>query len=539
MATVPEPLVAEPVVQPAGVTDGEEATRLTRVAGRVIPLTLAVQLSSFAASVAVASVLGATRKTDAYFLAFAVPMFVYAMLVGTLRLSAIPALTEVDVNKRDLDRASGELIGAVLAISGALAVVATGISLAAVPALGGGHHVDLPLTRLLLLELTPLTVVGATVGALHAIVSVRRRFIAPVVALGFDPALRTVLVIATGHAIGVQALVIGNLAGGALAIAMLWRVAGAAGIRVRPRFGVKSAFLRSTFAVSVPVLIANTVLLANPLVDRAMATSLGEGSVTVLNNALQISNVPVILLGSTLAAPVVATWGRRYAESGWAALRSSARNALVAGLVVIPPIAILGFVLRHDVITAVYQGGAYSSHDVDRTAATFGAFLLGIPAQLLLQVYAYVFLVRRDVLIPMYIAISNVFMNIALNFVFRALFGVAGIALSTTVTLTVLFVVYVVAARRRYGPLELPDLVATIARIAVAGSLAGAAALALVGVLPSAHTRPSGVEVTCVVATVGALVYTTGMLALSTRYRSSALELVHRWRASRAPSASG
>ena len=52
---------------------------------RVSAFTLAAQLIGFGSSIAIARVLGATRATDAYYLALSIPMLVYSIFLTTAR----------------------------------------------------------------------------------------------------------------------------------------------------------------------------------------------------------------------------------------------------------------------------------------------------------------------------------------------------------------------------------------------------------------------------------------------------------------------
>ena len=58
---------------------------------RVGPATLLVALMSFGSSVALATLLGPSTQTDAYYLALSVPALAYAVLLAAVRLGGIPA----------------------------------------------------------------------------------------------------------------------------------------------------------------------------------------------------------------------------------------------------------------------------------------------------------------------------------------------------------------------------------------------------------------------------------------------------------------
>jgi putative peptidoglycan lipid II flippase len=234
-----------------------------------------------------------------------------------------------------------------------------------------------------------------------------------------------------------------------------------------------------------------------------MAGDLGHGQITSLELGLRLFLVPAGLMTGLAIAPVTATWSARKELGGWPALRQSANTALMRAAAIAPPIVVLGFVLRRQLVTLAFQGGAYSPAALSHTTAVFGMILLALPAQLAIVVFSTLFVVQRDTIFPLKVACANVVLNVVLNFALRSVLGVAGIALSTSVTYTILLGVYVIGATRRWGSLMEGRLLATLGRtLASAVLLAGAATLLLAG-FSAEHSRVAALTSIVVVGTVG------------------------------------
>src|SRR5689334_12154561 len=109
----PSPDVENVVVGPTVRTSpGVRDPGLKRTIASLAPASLLLQLVSFISSVVLATRLGATTATDAYYLALSVPVVAYGILTAAVRLGAIPALTRV-AQTRSADEfrmASEELI---------------------------------------------------------------------------------------------------------------------------------------------------------------------------------------------------------------------------------------------------------------------------------------------------------------------------------------------------------------------------------------------------------------------------------------------
>ncbi|HWC38808.1 MAG TPA: lipid II flippase MurJ, partial [Acidimicrobiales bacterium] len=306
---------------------------------------------------------------------------------------------------------------------------------------------------------------------------------------GIEPLLKSVLTLAFGHSIGINALIIGNLTGSATAAAVLWCRVHHLGLRVRLRTAFLTPFVRGVAATTAPLIISQSVLQTNPVLDRAMAGQLGAGSVTGLDLGLRLCVIPAALLTTLMTTPLTVTWTETKLHGGWEALRPNVASAIVTVATIVPPLVAVGFVLRRQIVSFVYQGGAYSPHALSQTSGVFGMILLSLPAQVVIFMLVTLFVIEKETIFPMLVGITNVVLNAALNFALRPYLGVEGIALSTTLTAIILCGAYIVAAQRRWGALRLAGRWQELVVATVATLLAGAAAIGLVGLLPAPTSR--------------------------------------------------
>jgi putative peptidoglycan lipid II flippase len=481
---------------------------LGRIMTSIAPVSLGVQLASFVSSLALARVLGATVATDAYYLGLAIPALTYGLLLGALRNGAIPSLTNIATasGEEALRRSAGELLSGVIVASAALTVLVTGLFEAMLPLFVGGRLLEL--TRLIALELAPYTMLGSVAGLLIAVLAVRGVFVVPIAVMAFEPLTKAALTVALGHQIGVQSLIAGNLLGSFLALAMLWYMVTRQGIVLRVGRRFNTPFVRETARISIPLIAGSSILLVNPIVDRTMASDLGSGSVTALELGLRLV-MPFGVLSTLLTGPIVATWSVRKVEGGWPALRASATRVLDAAAAILPPLVVLGFMLRHQIVTLVFQGGAYPAEALHDTTSVFGMIMLGLPAEMLIVLVSMIFLVHGDTIFPLKIACANIVLNVVLNFAFRPLFGVAGIALGTSVTYSILLVALALAAYRRWGAFYTGKISPVLIRAAASAGATAGTAVILISAFPPTSSRVMGLLVLVIVGTAGVLVHAT------------------------------
>jgi putative peptidoglycan lipid II flippase len=495
---------------------GAADVRLLRTMFRLAPWTFAVQAGSFVSSIALAWVLGAGTGTDAYFVGLSIPVLVYSVLLVAVRSGVIALLPDLpDSDDAAFNRASSQIVSAMLAASFVCSLALTAGALFVLPPLLGGSEHFAFLTRITILELAPLGVLGALTGVFGALLAVRGIFAPQVAVMAIEPVLKTALTLTLGDRIGAQALIAGNLIGSSAAAIVLWRFVRREGILIRIGRPVNTPLVRNVIAMSAPLLVSSSILQTNPVVDRTMAADIGRGSVTALELGLRLFVVPTTLLTATLVTPLTATWAARRLRTGWPALQESLGRIVTVLSMTLPPIIVLGFLLRHELVSAIYHGGAYQASAVHATARVFGVLLLSLPAQICSITLATLFVVHRETIFNMKIGIANVVLNVVLNWALRPSLGVAGIALSTTITLTILGGVYIAGVRKRWGGLAAGVVRSSAMRVTASVAVTTFVGLAVLRLLPASSTRAGLLLIVALVVMAGLAAH--GAVLLSER----------------------
>lgn len=481
---------------------------LRRALATVAPATLTVTLLSFASSVVVARRLGATTMTDAYYLAFSVATFGYLVLLAALRQGAIPKLTQMMQGNSGESFSLGcsELLSATLVTATVISVIVTGIMLAVIPVAAAGPDHFVGLTRQYLVELTPYAVSGAVQGTLAAILAVNGMFAWPALLVGCEAVLKALLVLLV-PGLGAQALVLGSLLGNLASVVLLWHLVRRRGILLRFVGFRLSPLVRSVLVLAGPLAVAQTVLQLNPLIDRTAAAGLGRGNVTAFELGMRLYGAPAGLVAAILISPLAATWSTLLATDGWPAVRRSFSRVVTIIIIIVPPLAITGFLVRHDIVAFVYQSDAYNALAVSRTADVIGVLFFCLTPAVLIVPLATIFVIRGDSIFPMKVAFANAVLNASLDLALRGPFGLAGIAASTAFTYGILCAAYFYEAHRRWGSLGLrtalrPAAVSSASCLAIVGCC-----VPLFGLSHLGHSRAEQIGVTGLVLAIALLIH--------------------------------
>ncbi|MCD6317774.1 polysaccharide biosynthesis C-terminal domain-containing protein, partial [Candidatus Aerophobetes bacterium] len=194
----------------------------------------------------------------------------------------------------------------------------------------------------------------------------------------------------------------------------------------------------------------------NPFVDKTMASWLGEGSVSVLHYADRLYMIPVSFMCAGLFPVVLSHWSKDYyqkEEKSW--LLQKVRNTAKLVLRTSSIIFLVLVLLSQSLVRLAFGHGKFDPKYLHILHWTFICYLFGLIPYTVGSMFTRGHLVLKNTSFLMKLAIFNCFLNVVLNYVLMQFIGVAGIALSTSITFLIiailLFASFSQNLRRIYG----------------------------------------------------------------------------------------
>ena len=475
--------------------------------------------------------LGATALSDSYNLANTTPNIIYELLLGGI-LSA----TLVPIFVEHLDQGDDDATSTVITVAVVALLVLTAVSFLAAPLIIDVYtlrlspaqaeaqaDVAVPLLRLFVPQILfyGLTTLGT------ALLNARRSFFAP----AYAPILNNVVVI--GVLLGFASIAgssptldqvqddpallwllgAGTTAGIVAMTVALWPAIRRAGIRLRFRFDLRHPSVRTVARLSgwtVGYAVANQIAL---FIVLALATGEGEGAVSAYTYAFIFFQLPHGLLAVSLMTTFLPDLSGFAARGDLAGYRDRFGLGLRLLVLVIAPAAVGYVVLARPLVSALLERGAFGAGDAELTSDVLAAMALG-----LLGFSVYLFALRgfyalKDTRTPFLLNVMENGVNIVLAFVLVGSLGVQGLALAYAAAYSVAGIAALAALRRRVAGLDGRRVVASVARVAVAAAVMGAAVWAVAETVGSDEGSGAIVR-TLVGVLVGAVVYVGALFVL-------------------------
>jgi putative peptidoglycan lipid II flippase len=249
--------------------------------------------------------------------------------------------------------------------------------------------------------------------------------------------------------------------------------------------------VRRVIRTWIPVVFGAGVYQVSSIVETQLASLLEQGAVAILGYAQLVANVPVALFGISVAAAALPELSRDAVGPGLDTLRRRVAEAARRIAFFIVPSAFGCAALATPIIAALFQTGAFGPDETALAAGVLAAFAIGLPAQASVRLLASGHYALGDTKTPVKIAAVSVVISAGMAFLLMRRFGVAGIALGTSIAAYVnMSLNSWQLARRLGGILVAPD------KRAIGVAALGAAAATLAGVAVASALTPYGIWLT-------------------------------------------
>ncbi len=278
---------------------------------------------------------------------------------------------------------------------------------------------------------------------------------------------------------GQQALIglaVGTLIGGLLQLVIQLPSLRKVGFAFRPDFRWSDPGIRRILILMVPSVIAASAVQINVMVNTSFATHLGAEAVTWLNSAFRLMQLPLGIFGVAVATITLPVVSRIAAQSDRAQFGPTLGKALRLAVFLTLPSAVGLYFLAQPIISLIYERLAFTSADSLQTGFALQFYAMGLVAYAWVKVLSPAFYAIDKKWTPMFVSFASIGLNYGLNylFIFHLGFGHKGLALSTSLSATMNFLVLYQLMNRHVDAMQTARLVGTIVRCALGATLLGA-----------------------------------------------------------------
>ena len=207
--------------------------------------------------------------------------------------------------------------------------------------------------------------------------------------------------------------------------------------------------MRKLLALMGPALVSHGAMQINLLVGTVLASFLATGAITYLYLSDRVVQLPLGVVGVAVATALLPKLSRALRLGDSAAASDHQNRAVEIALLLTLPATAGLIVLAAPVTSALFERQAFTAEDAAATAEALVAYAWGLPAFVLVKVFATPFFAREDTKTPFKITLATVLANIVLSAALMFPLGHTGLAWATTVSGWLNVVLLLVALHRQ------------------------------------------------------------------------------------------
>jgi putative peptidoglycan lipid II flippase len=406
--------------------------------------TIISRIFGFARDMLLARVLGAGLAADAYQLAFTLPnTFRRLFAEGAFSVAFVPMYTR-KLSGEDGEAEAAKFADDVLSVFLWVLLGFSGLAMLIMPGIvwllasefqnvPGKFELSVLLSRVTFPYLFFISLVAMLTGLLNA----RSRFapgaIAPIlfnltliggIIAGYywrgDSLDDTKVVYTLAAAVSLSGLV---------QLFYLWWAVRRAGLKLTLRLPKLTPEVKRLGWIILPATFGAGIYQISQFVDTFFATSLPQGSLTLLKMADRLNQMPLGIVGIALGTAILPMLARHIQSDNKSEAQRLQSNAFeMATLLTLPAAAALA-ICAPAFVNAFFVGGKFRPEDGVIMANITMALVAGLPAYVIVKILNPGFFARSDTKTPVYTALASLTFNIALNIWFiwaGALSGLPG-----------------------------------------------------------------------------------------------------------------
>ena len=419
----------------------------------LIIATMAAKVLGFMRELALASTYGTTMYSDAYLIAIGIPSIIFTAIGASIATTFIPMYLdrEQKYGEEESLKFTNNIIHIVLIVSIIIGLIGFLFTEQIVKIFAVGFNEE---AFNLTVKFTKMLILGIIFTGLSSIMTaylqVKNNFTIP----GLIAIPKNIIIISSiilSSKFGLYIMIWGYLIG--MISEFLFQVPFAinSGYRYKAYLNIGDDYVKKMVWLLGPVLIGVGVNQINAMVDRSLASTLVEGSISALNYANKLNNFVTALFISSIVAiiyPILSKLSSQDDKQEFVDIIVKSANSVI---LLVMPISIGAIVLSKPIVRFLFQRGEFDDRATSMTAIALIFYSIGMVAFGLRDVIGKVFYSLQDTKTPMINGAISLGLNIVFNLIAIRVMGHAGLALGTSLSAIVCIILLLFSLKKKIG----------------------------------------------------------------------------------------
>ena len=277
--------------------------------------------------------------------------------------------------------------------------------------------------------------------------------------------------------VGIMGLTIASVLG--ILAQFLFLLPNAMKIGYRPKIiaDFKDQYVKEALILALPVFVSVSVNDINTIVNRNLASGMGEGAASILYYSNKM-NTMIIGIFITAITAIVFPILTKTLGSGDMKLGKKVMNASIKTVLFITVPATVGLIiLARPIIEIAFVRGFFTMADGIAATSTLRCYSLSLISISVINVLNRIYYSIEDTKTPFYVGVTNVIINVGLNLLVARHYGTNGLAASVSIATTIALFISFILLKKKIGNLGTKSYIKASIKTFMASIAMGAVSL--------------------------------------------------------------
>ncbi|MEX2055175.1 MAG: murein biosynthesis integral membrane protein MurJ [Candidatus Andersenbacteria bacterium] len=390
----------------------------------------------FVLQLLVAHYFGASPETDAYFMALSTSELLSKLLLGGSITAVFLPIFVHHLTKNERKEAwlvALNLFHVVVIVFGLLLLLLATFTDTFVTFIAPGFSdatqaLTVSLIRLMLPAFLLYFLVDLATAILHAL----KRFTIPATLRVVAPGVSIICVAAAAQTIGIYALALGTVLGGAVQLSLLAWDLGKEGFRYRFILKPLDPAMKRLWYLSYPFVLAVLVTQGAGIVYRILVSELSTGSLSTLKYGEKITQLLTIIFLNSVTIVIYPLLSEKASRQDWRGMKDTIGNAIRLTTFTTVPIILGVAFLREPLISIIYQHGSFSQQAAQMTSQALLFLIIGLTTNAVSSILGHATLAMQKSRAAVAVTIASQAISIGLFIILVPRMQHAGLALASS-----------------------------------------------------------------------------------------------------------
>jgi putative peptidoglycan lipid II flippase len=427
----------------------------------IIVFGLVSKFLGFIREMLIAAKFGSGMETDTFFIALAAASLFTNIITNSLNTTMIPIMSEVEERegKGGKIKYTSNLLNISILVSAALVVLGWLLSPLIIKVLApgfGGAQFDFAV--LMMRMGMPVIIFAGIVGIYRGYLQSELLFLESAASqFPFNFTYITFLIALSG-VFGIKGLMVTSVL--AVGSQILLQLPGMKKTGYRHKFliNVKDRYIKKILYLVLPVLVSIAVGDLNQIIDKSMASTLVEGSISALNYSNRLKSFVLSIFVTAITTVLFPMLSKKAAKESLKGFKGLIQNGFNVILLITIPASVGMIILAQPIVRLAFERGAFDPVATKMTSAALFFYSFGLVGAALRLLLNRVYYSLQDTKTPMYNSFLTLGLNIVFNLILIKPLAHGGLALATSIATTVTTGTLLFRLRKKIGSLGMSKI---------------------------------------------------------------------------------